>query len=718
MKSAKARIRFLSLSLVLLTTLIVVSSSPLFADQNSATEDDRETEFLAILQSDAPKSAKAIACKNLAIYGSSDSVPELEKLLPDPQLSSWARIALEAIPGSAADRALRSAASSLQGRLLIGMINSIGNRRDANAVDLLTAKLSDPDSDVASAAAVALGQIGNSEACNSLKMAMRTAPIDVRSAVAEGYVLCAERRIAEGNSAAAVEIYDEIRGADVPVQRIIEATRGAILARNQDGIPLLIDTLKSPNKKLFQLALGTIREFPGNQVDAALAGELDDLEPQRASMLIQAMADRPQTVILATILKSAKQGDLLVRLSAIDALRRVGDESCLDSLLTIAVDSNEELAKASTETLADLPGDNVDQEIAALLPEAEGDTYRLLIQLIGQRRIELVEQVEKALAHRSEPIRHSALVALGDIVSLDKLDILVNQAVSPEHLEDAAVARQSLRKACIRMPDREECAAELTKALDRAPADAKTTLMEILSDVGGPKALQTLARAAKSSDPQMQDAGSRLLGKWNGVDAAPILLDLAKTGPVEKYRIRALRGYIGLARKFSMSGKQRAEMCRNALDATSRLAEHKLVLDVLKLHPSVHALKLAIKSVETPGLKDDATQAAYVIAQKVAQKGGNVRQLMTGLEMENVDLEIIDAQYGAGSNQKKVTSQLRKQAGNSPLITLASAGYNASFGGDPAPGVPKKLKIKYRINGKIGEASFDENALIILPTPK
>ncbi len=64
------------------------------------------------------------------------------------------------------------------------------------------------------------------------------------------------------------------------------------------------------------------------------------------------------------------------------------------------------------------------------------------------------------------------------------------------------------------------------------------------------------------------------------------------------------------------------------------------------------------------------------------------------------------AEYGAGSTQKDVTEVLRKQAGDLPLITLASSSYNASFGGDPVPGSVKQLKIQYRINGKTGEASF------------
>jgi hypothetical protein len=101
----------------------------------------KESDLLAILKGDAPAAEKAMACKKLALYGSSESVGELAKLLSDPQLASWARIALEAIPGTTADEALRTAANSLTGNLQIGVINSIGVRRDSAAVAWLTKQL-------------------------------------------------------------------------------------------------------------------------------------------------------------------------------------------------------------------------------------------------------------------------------------------------------------------------------------------------------------------------------------------------------------------------------------------------------------------------------------------------------------------------------------------------------------------------------------------------
>ncbi|TWU51580.1 HEAT repeat domain-containing protein [Rubripirellula reticaptiva] len=711
-------LRFFSLLLTLMVAVAFGADKRAFSDETQASASPKEQALLAVLRSESAGAEKAITCKNLAIYGSSASVAELAKLLPDPQLASWARIALEVIPGPAADQALLAATDELDGLLLVGTINSIGVRRDANAVEKLAALLQDSDTEVASAAAVALGLIGDAAAGKSLRQALAAAPADVRSAIAEGCVLCAERFLADGNAEEAIATYDEVRKADVPGQRVLEATRGAILARGQDGIPLLIEQFRSPEKAMFQLALGTAREFPGDRIDQALADEMVKSAPGRAALIVHAMADRPNTVVLAAITKAAQHGDKQVRVAAIDALQRVGDESCLAALLEIAVDSDADLAQAARETLASLPGDKVDSQLVSQLASAPRESSALLIELIGKRRIDAVAEVLEFADDSDSKVRHAALVALGETVSLKRLPVLVDRMIEPKYSEDAAVAQQALKVASVRMPDREACSAELAMAVEQSPAAAKTSLLEILSEVGGTTALQTLASAAKSDDPQLQDTASRLLGKWNGVDAAPVLLDLAENAPAEKYQVRALRGYIGLARKFAMPEPQRVEMCRNAMDATQRLPEQELALDVLKLHPSHAALRLAIDAMQKPAVNEQATQATLVIAQALSRKGSDVSGPLAKAGFANIKLEIVKATYGAGAVQKDVTSALQKQAGDLPLISLASGNYNASFGGDPAPGSVKQLSVKYRIDGVPGEATFAENALIIFPLPK
>ncbi|MHC4518906.1 MAG: HEAT repeat domain-containing protein, partial [Planctomycetota bacterium] len=161
------------------------------------SEEEDQDALIGVLKSNAPKGDKAIACKRLAIYGTEKAVPALAPLVADKELASWARIALEAIPGPAPDAALCEALGTLEGRLLIGTINSIGVRRDDRAVGALSQKLDAPNVDVASAAAVALGHIGGADAVKALEPRLASAPAGVRSAIAEGCILCAESYLAE-----------------------------------------------------------------------------------------------------------------------------------------------------------------------------------------------------------------------------------------------------------------------------------------------------------------------------------------------------------------------------------------------------------------------------------------------------------------------------------------------------------------------------------------
>ena len=685
--------------------------------QNSSASADIEKEKLAILNSDASRAEKAIACKHLAIHGSNQSVPSLAKLLPDPQLSSWARIALEVIPGKEADAALVAAIPNVDTPMLVGVINSIGIRQNAAAVEVLTDQLENQDQDAAAAAAVALGKIGNSPALKALRPVLKVDSNRLRSAAAEGCILIAEKMLAAGESNEAIEIYDEVRNSSLPMQRTIEATRGAILARQSEGLPLLLEQLRSEDPKRFQLAMGLIREYQGNEIDAALAKEVTQTNAARAALIIQAMSDRPSTVLVGSLLEAVKDNRKPVQLSAIEALGRVGDSECLDNLMELAISSDTELSSASKRALAALPGAAVNQKILSLIPKSEGENYQLLIELVGQRRLQATPLLLEATRNPSAAIRQAALIALGETVSPEDLGELVNLTINPQATADAEKAQQALRAAAIRMPDQNACATQLSGAMRASRGETKGKILEILAEVGGPTALLTIGRAANSDDPQLQDIGSRLLGKWNSLDAAPVLLDLAKNGPARKYQIRALRGYTGIARKFNMPPKERAAMCREAFDTATRPEEQKLVLSVLQIHPHLETLNLAVEALKVPKIKMEALQAVLNIASKLDLKIP-LQKIISDAGIEPVKLEIINAKYGAGSSVVDVTEILRKHVGDLPLITLPSEQYNVAFNGDPAPGAPKQLQVTFRIDGESGETSFNENEPIILFVPQ
>ena len=664
-----------------------------------------ESELIAILKSDAPKGDKALACKKLAVFGTGQAVPVLAPLLADPELASWARIALEAIPDPACDAALREAAKKLNGRLAVGVINSIGVRRDPQAVEVLAGRLGDSDAEVAAAAAAALGQIGGEKAVEALRPILKHPSPIVRNAAAEGLLSCADRYLAEGKAGAAQELYDLVRSADVPKPRRVEATRGAILARGAEGIPLLVEQLRSGDKDFVAIALSTAREIKGPAVAQALVAELgpitaapqqrppllviksarygagdrwaDVTEVLRAAVrnnslqieasnslagdpapgvvkqlelvysldgqefslrvregetvkigegvrpadprqvaILEALADIGDPAGIAAIVKAAQGADWALRLVAVRLLGRVGDASAVPVLVSAATEGGE-LAQAAAESLVQLSGQGVDEAILKALHSAQGAQRVVLLQAVGERLLEAALPVALADMTSDDPrVRAAAIQALGMIVPLEQLDVLIGRLLQPRDDEEFQAVRNALMMACSRMPDLDAAAAKLMAVWPKASTRARVAIVDIFGAMGGQGALRGLAQAARDSEDDVQDAATRVLGEWMSVDAAPVLLDLARTGN-PRYRIRALRGYIRIARQLDVPLNERIAMCREALAAAQRPEERRLVLEVLRRYPTAEGLQLAVTQLAVPELKTEAAETAVQIAEKL-----------------------------------------------------------------------------------------------------
>ena len=89
-----------------------------------------EQKFIAFLNSDATPGGKDFISKQLSVMGSEASVPALAAMLADPKSADLARYALERIPGPAVDRALREALAIAPDKARLGIVNTLGIRRD------------------------------------------------------------------------------------------------------------------------------------------------------------------------------------------------------------------------------------------------------------------------------------------------------------------------------------------------------------------------------------------------------------------------------------------------------------------------------------------------------------------------------------------------------------------------------------------------------------
>ncbi|MBN1417913.1 MAG: ThuA domain-containing protein [Planctomycetes bacterium] len=183
---------------------------------DAAARADLETRLIAILGGSGTADAKDFVCRRLGRIGTDASVPALEKLLFDGALSCPARCALERIATAQARRALREAIPRLRGDAMIGAINSLGSLRDREAATVLVPLLEDGDGGVASAAAAALGRIGEPELIEPLLRyrAKRPGP-----AADEACLEMAARLVEQGRTAGATRILERLAASPEEVVR-------------------------------------------------------------------------------------------------------------------------------------------------------------------------------------------------------------------------------------------------------------------------------------------------------------------------------------------------------------------------------------------------------------------------------------------------------------------------------------------------------------------
>lgn len=180
---------------------------------------------------------KAKACQRLSRIGTGEAVAPLAKLLNDSQLATYARNGIQAIPGPSSDAAFRDALPKLKGKLQVGVINSISFRKDTNAVPALSKLLYAADGDVAQAAAAALGNIGNTQAAHALRDGLRRTKAQVRTAVADGCLICAENLLTVGEREEALALYNSLTAIDMPKPARLAAMHGIIAAETSLSRP-------------------------------------------------------------------------------------------------------------------------------------------------------------------------------------------------------------------------------------------------------------------------------------------------------------------------------------------------------------------------------------------------------------------------------------------------------------------------------------------------
>jgi len=692
--------------------------------------------LIATLQGDAPKYEKAQACRVLASLAPKEAVAPLARLLGDAELSAYARNALEIIADPSAAQALRAALGRLKGDLLIGVINSIGAKRDAAATPALVRLAKGADRSQANAATAALGRIGTPDAVAALKGVLKAPLPEARAAAGDALLLCADSLRAKGDRRGASGLYDGLRRAEVARHIRLAATRGAILVRrtsanawaDKSGEPLLAEMLQSSDTPTARMALRAARDLPGSDITRLLAAQAASARPEMQALLTDALVERSDAAALAAIEAQAGSGSPGVRATAVAALGVIGRASSVPVLLkALEVATDDAQADVAAASLTRLSAEGVDAAIVERLPSAKPAARARLVGILGKRRAATAHDAVLKLGADPDPgVRKAAFTALIGLARAGDLNGLVAAAADQRDASAFESAVQAVRAAASKLADPNARAAPLIAALkanstsDQAARRAR--IVRMLAMVGGYAALKAVKPAMSDPDASVRDSALESLSNWPDATAVPALLAAMKEPAT---RSRALRGAIGLASGLASDLPRPSPQLLGWLAELNKAVgadagERRLLLSALSEVKSTAGLAMVQPYLSDPSVEAEAVAAAARISGQLPEEQRRMAKWLLEQAAGTCKAEAVRAQAAEAAKQVAGDAVPLAAPAPSPALpdVLPETSFTAIFNGASFEGWEGETRNAFHIeDGAVVGNPSAWNADSRTPTP-
>ena len=606
---------FFTMRRTLLTLTLLILSATVVSAQDDAAK------LAAVLQdANASVYAKTLACKQAAQTADKESVPPLAAVLLDESLSHPARIALQQIPGPEATAALCSALPNAKGNILIGIIGTLGERHDPAAVSHLEPFLADGEPKVVYATAVALGKIGSAGALAALQKCFKNADISQKALLVDGLLGCAEHLIASGKTQEAVAVYRQVQDQrELPVTARTGAIIGLLQVLGSAADEEIRQNIVDRDDGVFLAILDAARNFKSTESTPVLLAALThSVDTERHTLLLDLLDCRGDKVAIPIVLEMAQNNDDAAQTAAIRALAGLPNDAVIEFLLSAAVGANEANAMAAADALSRMASPGLEQKIIRQLEKCQGKSCIPLAQVCRLRKIgDATPVLLPLLAGADDNVRLEVIAALGNTVSGENIEVLVEHILQPASETEFKAVQDSLRVVCHRTVDPDAVAGKLAAVYQGATLQAKSALLELFGALGGKVAIDAVQNAVADPTEQIQDTATRVLGEWPDPDAAPVLLGVMQSEANDRFKTRALRGYIRIVRQMDTSNEHRFNMCMEALALSKRDEEKSLLIDALGRITTIASLVKLSEFIDQPTFAEQASLSAISVGKAI-----------------------------------------------------------------------------------------------------
>ena len=573
--------------------------------------------------SDVPQPARVWVARQLEYIGAAESVARLTTLLngQDSELKECARRALEKSPAPGATESLRAALKK-GGETIwtIGLIQSLGERRDIAAVELIRPYLGNKET--ALAASVALGKIADPKAVATLWEAYDAGA----SGAGDALVAAGNRLVSAGDKAAANDLFNQLYLAGTPqsgaaaqatkrpaasLQVRAAALIGCAEAGSQSAGQFVQDALQQQAPEL-QLAAVTaaVVAYGKASVSSALAPIVPKL-PSSARVYVLRVLDAAHEKL---VIASAGDPEEMVQLAALECLGQIGSAASVPVLFKAVAAGPSSNQKTAAVALARISGPGADAAIVKLSGEGDAKSRAVAINALAARNDQSAAPTLLRYAGESDPeVSAAACAALAKLGTDNQLDGLIRLVLGGK--TPCAIA--ALQAVASRVVEKSAAAQKVIAQTKTAAPGQLAPLFEILAMLGGNEALTTVSLSAASGNEEVKDAAIRALANWPDFPATKALLVIAFDPHVKS--VHCVLAVQAVARLVKSADKEPAAARVDAALAAMKIAprdeEKKLVLSALASVPDKRAAEAIRPYLSDPKLQREAGLAALSLAE-------------------------------------------------------------------------------------------------------
>jgi len=581
---------------------------------------DDERFLLAILDQPDTLAGKAQACEQLRYVGSVESVPALEALLGDETLAHAARMALAAMPYPEAGAALRNALATVSGDAKAGIIESLGVRRDTEAVPQIIPALFSHDPKLVLSAALALGKIGGPAAIDALKDFLARRPGNVLEAAALDALLQCAEHLSGTDTRAAHALYAQIRDKWGVGRFRVAAQAGFIRTAGLNAPEVIEASLLTDDPALWEAALPVVRDLKSviaTETFAALLGRVPDgVRPG----LVEALAQRGDRAAAPAIARLVSNADPAVRAVAIDALSSMGNGSAVPALVKTAAHGEEPDRAAAAQSLARLSSSDATSALLAQLRQADSAEAEAIAEAFAQRRDTAARPALRGLLSAEDPsVRAAAAIALAEVGTITDAKRLRAFAEGAEEVSDQAAAKRAL----VRLGERIEVSPEFVRiilaGLEQEDPGLRAILLAVCGRLRNPDLLDALGQATGDDVAEVHDAAVRALADSEDPAALAYLVPLAEGTTEVTHRALAFRGIARLASDTTLEAAVREDALCRALAVAERSDDKRALLGALGACHTARALACAQSQLMDDHVVSEAAIAWAQIANTIGE---------------------------------------------------------------------------------------------------